>query len=352
MFKESIRKKLPKLLEELEKEPLRVCVEPTNACNALCSFCANKDCKRERKIMNFEQYKKTLAQIMEVGSRELKFTPIIGDPFVDPGFLEKVKYAKSLNYFKVIYTFSNMIGANYEKADEIVNSGLTQLMISTCLQGREDYKRIYGVDRFDQAMKNILTLLEANQKLGNPLDVSIWLRHDKGFDLAKSPYYQKMLRYTSKINVLNDDYDNWSGMVTQEDLPKGQKFKKKKDNTWPCAQFYNGLVVGPSGEVGMCWARDTNFDLKVGNINENSFREIWQGEKVKGLRQQWLAGKIPYPCSDCLQYCSVLDHSLVQKYILRHVWQYPLFLPYVARAKWQALVERATGVWRQWRQAS
>jgi len=55
MFDESIRKKLPKLLEELEKEPLRVCVEPTNACNALCSFCANKDCKRERKIMNHQQ---------------------------------------------------------------------------------------------------------------------------------------------------------------------------------------------------------------------------------------------------------------------------------------------------------
>jgi MoaA/NifB/PqqE/SkfB family radical SAM enzyme len=341
----TILNKIPSLLRELEKKPLRVAVEPSNACNANCSFCANKYCQRERKIMNFETYKSVLEQIKLIGCDELKFTPIIGDPFVDPGFLEKVKYAASLNYFKVIYTFSNMIGASHNKADDIVISGLTQLMVSTCLQGREDYKRIYGVDKFDQVMRNILTLLDANQRHGNPLDISIWLRHDKDYDLSSNAYYKKMSKYTSKISVLNDDYDNWSGMVTQEDLPQGQSFKKPaKDKTFPCSQYYNGLAVTPSGEVGICWARDTNLDLKVGDVRDNNLQEIWQSKDLKKLRQNWINGSTPYPCNECLQYCSVLEHSLIQKYILRHAFKYPAFLPYVIKSKLAAIAERASSL--------
>lgn len=341
----TIIKKIPSLLYELEKKPLRVSVEPSNACNANCSFCANKYCERERKIMNFETYKEVIEQIKSIGCDELKFTPIIGDPFVDPGFLEKVKYAASLNYFKVIYTFSNMIGANHKKADDIITSGLTQLMISTCLQGREDYKRIYGVDKFNEVMRNIVTLLDANKRHGNTLDISIWLRHDKGYDLSSNSYYKKMSSYTSKISVLNDDYDNWSGMVTQDDLPKGQQFKKQsKDKTFPCAQFYNGLAVTPSGEVGACWARDTNLDLKIGDIKDNNLQEIWQSDEIKKLRQGWIDGAIPYPCNECFQYCSVLDHSLIQKYILKNAFKYPAFLPFVIKSKIASVAERTKSI--------
>jgi radical SAM protein with 4Fe4S-binding SPASM domain len=342
-----IEDKLPELLNELTEQPLRIAIEPTNSCNANCSFCANRYCERERSVMSMETYKKALDQIMEVGCKDLKFTPIIGDTFVDPDFLAKVRYAKSLDYFDVIYTFSNMIGAKKEMADDIVTSGLNSLYISSCLQGPEDYKRIYGVDHFETVMSNILAVLKANKKHGFPVDIGIFLRQDKDYSLAGNKYYKTFARYTNKIEVLHDDYDNWSGLVKKSDLPQGQSFRKIGDTSYPCSQFYNGLVVTPSGEVGICWCRDTNMDLPVGNIYENTLAEIWQSDIVKKHREDWMNGSIPDLCKNCLQYTPVTDHSLVHKLILKNMSKYPVFVPLVLKSKALGLVRRSIGITKQ-----
>lgn len=325
--------KISKLLEELEKKPLRIAVESTNICNANCSFCAYKYSKRQRAIMDFETYKNILEQIKVFNCKELKFTPITGDPFLDPGLVEKIKYAKSLNCFKVIYTFTNLIGLDSDKVDDFVNSGLTKIMISTCFQNREDYKRIFGVDQFDRVMKNIIALLESNKRNGSPIDIAILLRHDKGFNLKNNRYYQKISEFPHKIFVRNDDYDNWSGLIKLENLPKGQMFSENKNKNFPCSQLYNGFIVTPNGDVGVCWARDLNLDLKIGNINEKTLKEIWQGEKIKELRQNWFKGQLSKPCVTCLGYCSILEHSLIQKYILNNPLKYVSFLPKVIGSK-------------------
>lgn len=332
--------KLSKLLEELERKPLRIGVEPTNACNANCSFCAYKYSKRKKSIMDFETYKNVLEQIRSFDCKELKFTPITGDALVDPGLIEKIKYAKSLDCFEVIYTFTNLIGLDAEKVDDFVNSGLTKVLISTCLQNREDYKRIYGVDKFDRVIKNIIALLESNKRNGSPIDIGILLRHDKGYDLKNNPYYQKISKFNPKISVLNDDYDNWSGLVRLENLPKGQKFIQEQVKNFPCSQFYNGFIVTPDGDVGVCWARDLNLDLKIGNIHENSLDEIWRGNTLKKMRQDWINGTLPNPCRTCLQYCSILDHSLIQKHILNNPFKYVSFLPRVIKLKIKYLINR------------
>lgn len=328
------------LLNELEKKPLRIAIETSSVCNAQCSFCAYKYSDRPRQIMNFETYKNILEQVKSFGCEELKFTPITGDALVDPGLIEKIRYAKSLNCFKVIYTFTNLIGLNVEKVDDFVRSGLTKVMISTSLQSREDYKRIYGVDQFDRVLKNILALLESNKRNGSPLEIGILLRHDKGYDLNDSPYFQEIAKFRFKVNVLNDDYDNWSGLIDLKDLPRGQKFLKAQSKEFPCSQLYNGFIITPTGDVGVCWARDINLDLKVGNIRENNLQDIWYGKQLKNIKKDWLKGKLPNPCHTCLQYCSVLDHSLVHKHILNHPLKYIKFVPKILGKKIKYLIRK------------
>ena len=334
------RRKLFNLLQKLEEFPLRVAIEPTNICNANCSFCAYKYSTRKKSVMEFEIYKKILKQIKELGCRELKFTPIIGDPFLDPGFIEKIRYAKSLDWFTTIYTYTNLIGLERSKVDDFITSGLTSLTISTCLQNREDFKRIHGVDKFDKVMSNIFALLESNKKHGFPINIGISLRHDKNFDLTNNQYYQKILKFTHKISVLNDDYDNWCGLIKIEDLPKGQSFRKNQDKTIPCSQLYNGFIVTSAGDVGACWARDVNLDLEIGNIYQDNLSKIWQGEKIKKLRENWLKGELSKSCKDCLQYCSVLEHPLIQKYILWHIFKYPEFLFSIVKSKLTEIAHR------------
>ncbi|MBI5328256.1 MAG: SPASM domain-containing protein [Deltaproteobacteria bacterium] len=307
--------KLSNLLRKFEEFPLKIAIEPANICNANCSFCAYKYSTKRGAVIEFETYKKILEQNKDLGCRELKFTPIIGDPFLDRGLIDKIRYAKSLKWFTTIYTYTNLIGLEQSKVDDFLTSGLTSLAISTCLQNRNDFKRIYGVDKFDKVMSNIFALLESNKKHGFPINIDISLRHDKNFDLTNNQYYQKILKFTHKISVLTDNYDNWCGLIKLEDLPRGQSFRKVRNKAIPCCQLYNGFIVTSAGDIGACWVRDINLDLKIGNIYQDNLIKIWQGEKLKKLRENWLKGELPVPCKDCLQYTSALEHVLTQKYI-------------------------------------
>ena len=65
----------------------------TNICNAKCSFCAypkvvaNKTLQTG--IMPFDVFKKAVDEWAAVGGQSLDLTPVVGDPLVDPGLLEK-----------------------------------------------------------------------------------------------------------------------------------------------------------------------------------------------------------------------------------------------------------------------
>lgn len=318
---------IERLLSELSKIPLRVAVEQSNICNANCSFCGYRFMTREKGVMDFETYKKLLDQIKEINSPELKFTPLVGDPLVDKEIIEKIRHAKSLGCFKYIYTYTNLIGLKRDRVDEFVTSGLNAVTISTNLQDKEAYKRLYGVDVFDRVVDNICTLFDANKRNGSPLKIDITLKHDAGYEEPdSSPCFKKIAALTDKIQVLNEGYDNWCGLIKKEDIPKGRTFRNVGDKSIPCSQIYNGFIITHNGDVGVCWARDVDMKLKIGNIYDSTLRKMWKGDRLAEIRQQWLSGEVPNPCRDCLQYTSVLRHPLVLKYIVKKAYKYPRLL--------------------------
>ncbi len=57
-----------------------------------------------------------------------------------------------------------------------------------------------------------------------------------------------------------------------------------------CPMPFTTLIVNPDGRVGFCRER-TNNDV-VGNIKEESLFDIWNGEKMRSIRREFLEGKI------------------------------------------------------------
>ncbi len=82
----------------------RIQIETTNFCNMKCDFCPNKRMTRERKILDFQYFKEIIDDIAEN-----KMTGVIsfagnGEPFIDPDFLNKLKYCKSKNLKTAVTT--------------------------------------------------------------------------------------------------------------------------------------------------------------------------------------------------------------------------------------------------------
>jgi organic radical activating enzyme len=55
----------------------------------------------------------------------------------------------------------------------------------------------------------------------------------------------------------------------------------------------------PSGEVFLCC--DSASQESIGNVNENTLEEIFNGEKIKSVRQQMANGQHPARCYKCFQ---------------------------------------------------
>lgn len=286
----------------------RLAIEITNCCNANCSFCAYKYMQRPKYILSNEQFKVFLDKYVEYGGGELKFTPIVGDPLMDTHFIEKIKMARQTGVITHMYTYTNLIGLKNFDIKDLLTSGIGKIDISTCFANKEMYQRLYGVDKYEEVMDNLRELAMMNKKLGIGVKINIFLRTDKPYEEMISSFYYKYFTEVLGCNVrIMENWDNWTGFIKLEDLPKGQVFREIGDMKEPCHLLYKGLIILGNGDVGACWCRDFEGTLIVGNIYQNSLEEIWNGEKLKTLRDNWVTGKIPEVCKNCYQYTSLTE---------------------------------------------
>jgi len=65
-----------------------------------------------------------------------------------------------------------------------------------------------------------------------------------------------------------------------------------------CPQLAYYLKVGPDGSAYPCCLAPEEFLL--GNVFEQDFEEVWNGEMARNLRATYNAGRLPEPCRGCL----------------------------------------------------
>ncbi|OGV50004.1 MAG: hypothetical protein A2017_08590 [Lentisphaerae bacterium GWF2_44_16] len=284
-------------------------VESTNVCNAKCSFCAYRlgyD-GREKGFVNEDVLRHSLKLFKKHGGSNFSFISVLGDPLTDKDLISKIKIIAAEPQIKEINIYSNMIGLDRYDIDEFVTSGVTIISVSTCLGGREMYKKLFGVDEYERAMKNILTLLEANRKHGNPLKITLLIRMyypvEKNYDRE---ILEKIREYLPKNNIDVLPYDMWddyNGKIKLPDIPEGGKFKHNlRDKKSPCYALYRKVQVLYNGDIAVCSCR-VSPELVTDNIfkYEDLF-DYWHGKSLAKIRNEWKKGNIPKICRGCNHY--------------------------------------------------
>ena len=72
-----------------------------------------------------------------------------------------------------------------------------------------------------------------------------------------------------------------------------------------CAYPWQQMIIDLTGEVVPCcfWAGYGNFGKPLGNTNENTLDEIWNGEAYKDLRKKIAEDDLDdHPCGNCMAY--------------------------------------------------
>lgn len=285
--------------------PLRLLIDPCDICNFRCKFCfQSKECFRGKK-MEMKTFKKIVRQLKEFKE------PInvihmygLGEPLINEHLPEFIRIIKENNLAKEVAVTSNGSLLNHSLSEALVDSGLDRLSISLNGTDNQDFTDITGVEvEFDKIYSEIQYFFEIRKQC----HLHVKINGEDYSEQKKQKFVELFRNWTDSINI--DHVVNvWPGLNIAElngkrmyDYNIKELSNEKGSLHSVCPLMFYELLVHADGAVSPC-AVDYGYSIEnLGNIEQITLKEIWEGEQLKKMRIQSLKGEnISYKiCQEC-----------------------------------------------------
>lgn len=284
-------------------------IETTNACDAKCVFCANTIMQRKRQHLEMYLFQKAVDEYVAMQGKQITFNSVIGEPLLDPLLLDRARYVRQFSQIDSLGFFTNLHWLHTIDINGLLDS-ITWLAISVAFSGRQKYLEFFGVDRYEQTLQNVLTLIKKNNARKRKIELKFSLKPtSQSIDEVINSGDFKM------VDSLTDGalsmvfiqqglcVDDWLGQVS---LPAYLWKRPLLPRAFrPCRLLYNSLIIFSNGNIGACPCRDfeAQSDLILGNIANTTLQEVWLGERIRSIRSLWRKkNKVPSICKVCAYY--------------------------------------------------
>ena len=312
--------------------PISISIEPTNLCNLKCPECPTGQygLTRSSGSIDIEKFKIYIDQ----PGKKLLFLVLYfqGEPYLNRYLFDLISYAKSKKIY--VWTSTNGHFLTDENIRRTIESGLDKLVISLDGTNQEAYEKyrvggsyetvVEGIRNFIRIRKEVgarhprleiqFLVLKSNQhqtkeikKLGNSLGVDrTVLKTAQFYDFEQGnplmPAEGKYSRYRLVKSSRQSAVGSWQSAVGSWQSAVGSRryvIKNKFPNR--CFRMWSGCVITWDGKVVPC-CFDKDADHSMGDLNEQSFEEIWKGEKYRELRTRILKNRKSVEiCRNCSQ---------------------------------------------------
>ena len=311
-------------------------ISPSGACNHRCTYCALDFMEYQRRYLNTNILKERLSEMGDLGWKSVMFAGE-GEPLLHKDIAEIIKHTKKSGIDVGITT--NGVLLKESLADEIL-ADVEWVKVSINGATKDTYAKIHRsrpVD-FETVIKNMayavkirsendykcalgmqLLLIPENQHEAVPLAE---LASDIGMDyLVIKPYSQHPLSKTDRYKSIKySEYTNLAETLEKFNTSefsvifRTQTMKKWDDarrNYKRCIALPFWSYLDAGGNVWGCSVYLGDARFYNGNINEGSFREIWEGERrIKSL--SWVEQE--FDASQCRINCRMDE-------INRYLWE-------------------------------
>jgi radical SAM protein with 4Fe4S-binding SPASM domain len=291
-------KLIRKKMQKFEDIPFRVMIENTNACNANCTFCPHKIMRRKTGIMDTNLSKRIIDECKNLGIDYITIYGF-GEPLLDPYIFERVAYAKSKGIARVT-TNTNAMYLNNEKVKRLLESGIDEVYISFDAATEITYRRIRPGLNFEIVEQNILALIQEKKErnLKKPEIIMSFVESSANKHEVKQ-YIQKWKSKADNVSI--SAIHNWTGDIESSNENSNGL---RRD---PCRLLWADMVISWNGDVPLC-CNDYENKIILGNVKNQSIKEIWGGEKPRKIRELHKGGEF-----EKLNICAQCEYNLHHK---------------------------------------
>ena len=231
-----------------------------------------------------------------------------GEPYLNPHFLEMVKYASS----KKIYT-STSTNAHYlgdDNAKKTVESGLDRLIISMDGTTQETYQayRVGGdLNKVLLGTKNIIAWKKKLKSKTPHIIFQFLVVKPNQHQVAEVRAWAKELGVNEVKLKTAQVYDYEKGNPLIPTIEKYSRYKKLQDNSYTiknklnnhCWKLWHSCVITWDGlVVPCCFDKDAKHQL--GDLKNNSFTHVWRNQSYHHFRSAVLRSRKEIDiCTNC-----------------------------------------------------
>lgn len=292
--------------------PYMAHISPSGLCDLGCGVCPAHDPRAKGKtILPFKTYQRLIDEIGDYLVYIILWS--WGEPFLNPDFSRLIAYARERNILTVTSTNMNRLSA--ENAADIVGAGLDLLIIALDGTTEETHFRLRPGGSAARVIENTKRLVEARRRQGG----------DKPFInlrmvVSKDNEHQ-IEDFRSLAAELGVDMVSFKAFSTRQQGyfdPRVDRRYAPGRSPFRWYRYRPGYVVDKSAGRYNCrfpWTKPTlfadgevlacEFDFyythSLGNLNEQSFRDIWFGRKARDFRKKFSKNRegIQF-CKDCV----------------------------------------------------
>jgi radical SAM protein with 4Fe4S-binding SPASM domain len=319
--------------------PVGIYLEPTNRCNLHCRTCVQyRGMAEPARDLTLDEARQISDQFPRLERAALHG---IGEPLLNSDLFGMIKHLKDRGAYVLFNT--NAVLLDRQEAERLVESGLDELRVSMDAASASTYARIRSAGCFELVVRNIEGLIRCRAEHGrDEPKISIWMvatreniqelpdmiRLAAGIGIEEvylqrlvycldapgrgvavreqaivdpPPAIERILDESLRLSRLDGISLKASGLSTPA---QSLRSSARSQAPWRrCRRPWESTYITAGGNVLPCciapFATSNYAALILGNVLEQPFESIWQGERYRRFRSRQQSFSPPPGCQGC-----------------------------------------------------
>lgn len=297
--------------------PITMELSPSTICNHFCTWCmhggyfgSHKGDDKSQKafpdssVMPLDFYRTLTDELAELGIKSMIFSGS-GEPFVNPNLMEFIEYTTSKGIETAVITHGGLLTP--EKA-KVVAKHCTWIRISLNAGTPETREKIHKVNDFEKVLGNLANLAEEKKRQGSRVQIGAQIavspENQGDIDLAVQRVKETGVDYFQIKPVILHPmssptlYDREFYIKTLTDARESKRHETAEYKVFVKEDQFAGVlsddyekstykkcyatffpVIEANKKVYYCSQTRGLPDFCVGDLAENTFKEVWESER-------------------------------------------------------------------------